>query len=137
MNPSAALQAAIRTALLASGDLQVIVGTRVYANVSQGQVMPFVTLDEVTATDWSAVDWYGRDIQFDVHAWGELTAAAGGLSMIYDVLRAIELALRDARLTLTGSALVLIRLQSSRVMRDPDGRTLHGVATFRALTQEN
>ena len=137
MNPSAALQAAIRTKLLADASMQVLVGTKIYANVSQGQVFPFVTLDEVAATDWSAVDWYGRDIQFDVHVWSEITSAAGGLSKLYDVMHACELALRDASLSLTGSALVLIRYQSSRVMRDPDGRTLHGVATFRALTQEN
>jgi hypothetical protein len=138
MNPAAALQAAMLARLGADASVKAELGdpARIYANAPAKAVMPFALIAEVSGSDWSACDWYGRETLFDVHVWGELTAQAGGKSRIYAALRAIELSLRDASLSLTGSALVLIRYQNSRVIDDPDGRTLHGVATFRALTQE-
>lgn len=132
------VQAAIFAALSADAGVKAEIGdpARVYANPPPGAVMPFVTLSEVSAGDWSTVSWYGREILFDVHAWGEMNAAAGGRIKLLAVMDACEMALRTRPTGLTGHRLGLLRFLSSRVLLDPDGRTLHGVISLRALTNE-
>lgn len=138
MHPTAALLTAIRSQLQSdSGVRAQFTGTPpVFTTVPDTQVIPYITLAIAGSTDWDTADWYGRASLIDVHVWGETTAQAGGRAKVLAILYACEKALRDP-LTLSGHANVLVRFENSRDMLEPDNRTIHGVSTFRALTQES
>jgi hypothetical protein len=135
MNPTAALLAAVRTRLLVdAGVLAEFTGTPVVAvNPPDNAALPFITINTAGSTEWSTDTWYGRRTLIDVHAW--TTLEAGGRAKALAILFAAEKALR-APLTLSGHACVLLRFEGHQDMLEGDRRTVHGVATFRALTQE-
>lgn len=140
MHPAEALQTAVYSTLANNAGMISALGAPppVYSNVPDGATLPYAQIDTPSSADWSHNTAYGHQQRFDVHVWGELTGTAGGKSKVLSVMDAIVKALRDASLNLTDHTLVLIHFENDTgVMTDPDGRTLHGVVSFRALTQES
>lgn len=54
-----------------------------------------------------------------------------------EMVDAVKRALHDQPLELSVNALVSLRVVLTRVFRDPDGETTHGVVQLRALVEEN
>lgn len=135
--PSLELQGAIRNKLLAASAVTVLVGERIYDSVprdGQGNVtaaFPYVTLgeDQVLA---SLADCYdGADVALTLHAWSRKP----GYPEAKKLGNAIAEALHEADLNLSENRLLFLEFEGAQYLRDPDGKTSHGVITFRASTE--
>ena len=134
MSSSFAVHKAIATALAADAAVVAEVGDRIETNPDASLEMPYITLNEVNAQAWDTQTRFGKEHLFDVHVWADQTH---GFTKLYTAMMVVEDALREGVTALSDNHnLVLIRLTDSRTLRDPDG-TLHGVMSFRAITQED
>jgi len=127
-----ALQAAIHQVLTADAPLAALLGgPKVYDRVPAGAGLPYVTLGDGVASDWSTGTETGTEHLLRFHVW----ARDGGRKAIRDVAAAIHAALHDADLALAQGHLVNLRFTTARVLADPDGETWHGVLDYRAVTE--
>jgi Protein of unknown function (DUF3168) len=131
-NATAALRAAIHTALNANAALTAVLGgARVYDEPPPSPVFPYVTLGEARVADYSAGSERGEEHQLTLHGWSR----QGGHREAHLVTGAIMDALDDAPLSLPGHHLVNFRFALADVRREPDGRTYHALIRFRAVTE--
>ncbi len=132
--PSAnwALQQAIYSAVTADAALNTLIGPpRLYDDVPQNAVHPYLTLGQSTTRDWSTSTEPGDEHVLTLHVWSR----AGGRREAQEVMGALKTALHDRPLTLTGHRLVNLRHELSEARREPDGDTYHGLVRFRAVTE--
>lgn len=94
-------------------------------------VYPRVTLGADQVIIDRADCYAGEDLNFDIHVWSQ----AVGYSQAKRICAAIQEALDEAELSLPGFRLIDLVVESLQFMRDPDGRTSHGVLSVRALTE--
>lgn len=136
-DPSYTLQKAIFDQLMATTDVRLLVGDRVYHDVpppTSGDVRaqkPYITIgeDQVLADKAECMD--GAEVILTIHGWAlsypqskQLSAAIQeALDMNYDM-------------ALIGHRLIEMELQDIRHLSEPDGITRHAVVTFRALTEK-
>ncbi|MBN4046380.1 DUF3168 domain-containing protein [bacterium AH-315-P15] len=128
-----ALRQALYTAITGDAGLQALIGNppRLYDDVPADGAFPFVTFGDGVSQDWSTKDSLGAIHTITLHAWSRYE----GHKEAQQILEALEAALQDATLTITGHTLVNIRFVSSQIIHDPDGATTHGVIRFRAVTE--
>lgn len=137
------LQAAIVAALRNDTTLQTLLGTArgktfaaadmpVYGGPPTNEAFPYVTLNLVTAADFDHSDRFGKEATFDVHAWARGPSPA----LAYQLADRIEKVVRALTTTGRPTALVLIRVVTTRLIVEDDGLTHQVVSTFRALAQE-
>jgi HK97 family phage portal protein len=93
----------------------------------------YVTLGETSAADWSTSTEDGTEHRLTLHAWSR----TGGKAECWSILDALRDTLHDAMLSPEGQALVNLRFERAAVSLDPDRRTWHGIARFRAVTETN
>ncbi len=133
--PSAsfALQAALFAALTADAGLAPLLGSppRLYDDVPPRPAFPYVTFGQSTETDWSTGTDPGSEHVLTLHIWSK----AAGRKEAQAIAAAIQSALHDAALSLSGHRLVNLRHEHSEARRDPDGETIHGLVRFRAVTE--
>ena len=103
----------------------------VYDNVPDGAKMPYVTLGEDTAVDWSTKLEAGQEITHTLHVWSEYK----GMMETKQLIDSIIQALTETPLTVEGFFVVTVRLDMVETMRDPEGYR-HGVVRFRFKIQE-
>ncbi|MBM3529051.1 MAG: DUF3168 domain-containing protein [Alphaproteobacteria bacterium] len=129
---SAALRAAIHTALSGDGALAALLGgPKIYDEPPQAAAFPYVTLGEARVADFSAGDAPGEEHQLTLHAWSR----QGGHREAHLIAGALLQALDDAPLELDGHRLVNLRFAVADVRREADGRTYHALVRFRAMTE--
>lgn len=104
----------------------------VYDFVPQDTEAPYVQLGDFTGVPYLTQDRDGLEARFVLHAYSH----EQGSRHVHAIGDAINTLLDRARLTLTGWALVWVRLESFDSFRDADGYTYHGVATYRAWIQK-
>jgi hypothetical protein len=126
-----ALHKVIFAALAASTPISGLVGARVFDAPPRNAAFPYVTLGETSAADWSTSTEEGTEHRLTLHAWSR----AGGKAECWSILDALRDALHDAMLSPEGEALGNLRFERAAVSIDSDGRTWHGVARFRAVTE--
>jgi len=132
--PSApwSLQQSIFAALTADAALTALLGAgRIYDDVPQGSPLPYVTLGQATARDWSTAGEDGTEHTLTLHVWSN----ARGKKQVHEILGAVRAALHDQPLALAGHRLINLRHEFSEARRDADGETIHGTARFRAVTE--
>ena len=130
------MQEAVTAALKASAALKALVGdpARVYDHLPQPSIgqdqYPYVALgEEFTAVDWSTKSFDGTEQTVTFHVFSRYSGSKETkqiLSVLHDLLHTQDL-------SLSGAHLVLMRFSFSTIVRDPDGRTRHGIARYRAL----
>ena len=127
------LQKAVYAALSDDAGLKALIGDppRLYDDVPQDTLFPYVTLGEVTTADWGTATEKGTAHRLTLHAWSRY----GGRKDVKDIMAAVYDALHEADLTLEGHHLISLRFQFSDVFRDADLETYHGVMRYRALTE--
>src|SRR5262245_28445941 len=120
MTPAtAALRAAIHTALVADTPLTALLGgPKVYDEPPANPGFPYVTLGEAGVRDFSTGSEDGEEHQLTLHAWSR----QGGHREAHLVAGALLQALDDAPLTLSGHRLVNLRFSFADVRRETDGR---------------
>ncbi len=98
------------------------------ARVPQGTAFPYMTIGSGTVLDDDDKTTEGEEITFIVEAWSEKHGEQETLEM----LAAAKAALHGRSLTVTGWGLSILRLATQNTLLDPDGKTFHGVARYRA-----
>lgn len=133
MSAERALAAAIRAAAMAHADVQAVLGdpARVYDDPPADPVFPYVTLGRLESRPAEASDSQALEHVVTLHVWSRY----GGRAEALDVIAALRAALHDAALEVEGRRLVFLFVSFTDVFRSGDGRTTHGVARLRALTE--
>ncbi len=128
-----ALRTALYGAIAADAGVKALIGdpARIYDDVAADATFPFVTLGDGDARIWATKDSAGAEHAVTLHAWSRYE----GHKECQQIIEALQDALHDASLILTGHTLVNLRFVSSGIIRDPDGATTHGVIRFRAVTE--
>ena len=127
------LQEAVYSALSNDNTLTSTLGADIFDDVLEGTTYPFVELGNETAIDYSTKDVDGAEFTITLHVWSQYAGAKETkqiMDRIYDLLH-------NSSLTVTGFNLINLRFEFSDIMRDPDGKTRHGVMRFRAIILGN
>lgn len=138
-DPGYALQEAIVKALKADAGVAALVGAGVYDRVPRATdgtpqvAFPYISLGDTQMLPELAEATDAAETVVTLHGWSR----AVGFPEVRQLAKAVIAALHDASLTLTGGVLQSLLLQSTQVLRDPDGLTSHAVLTFSALTDAN
>lgn len=128
------LQQAIYGALAADDNLKALIGDppRLYDDPPGASALPAVQIGDGLESDWSTQTDAGGEHDLTIHVFSR----AGGRKEARLILARICLVLHLAELTLDGVNLVNLRFVSSQVIRESDGETYHGIARYRAVTEQ-
>lgn len=96
-------------------------------------VYPFVTIGDDDNDSWDTDNTDGYESDIRVHTWSRHR----GRIEAKRIQAEVHTALHHANLFIIGGDAVLIHFVTSNVDSDPDGRTRHGVQTFRLLSEKN
>lgn len=122
---------AIRDELLSVPELVALVDGRIYDRPMQEVTFPYVQLGETQVLPFNAICVRGTSIYVTLHTW----AREGWAGDIVRQMSALIVPALDLNKTLDlgpDHVCQLIEYQDTRVFRDPDGTTRHGVIEFRA-----
>lgn len=133
MEPSLALQAAIRTRLVASSAVTSVVPP---ANIRDANgtpaVFPCILIGEGMTSPGGDIARRMHDVVLDLHIW----ATEPGLVTSKQIAGAIRAALIDTNWNAAGLHVADLRVASSRFLRDPSGLRSHGVISLAAIVRE-
>lgn len=132
-DPSIDLQRALVAKFKATEPLTALIDDRVFDSVLPGAVYPYVTLGEAQIFPELGEETDAADTSITIHAWSQKP----GYGEVKQIGAAIIAALHDAELEIDTGVVQSLLLESARYLRDPDGKTSHGVFTFDILTDAN
>jgi hypothetical protein len=117
-----ALHDALRTGAVTDG--------RIYDQVPANAKFPYTTIGDEQVIDDGNSCSSSWEVYPDVHIWSRPSAGSKGelkaeMKKAADAILAIE--------TVPGWTLVSVKPETSRAFREPDGKTEHGVLTFRFI----
>lgn len=107
--------------------------TRVYDSVPAAPVFPYVSFGPQDSVDDGADCIGGLEITIQLDCWSRTV----GFLECKNLVDAVRKALHEQELELTDNALAEMRVELTRVFRDPDGETSHGVVQVTAIVQES
>jgi hypothetical protein len=128
---SFALQQAIFAVLSASGDLQALIGGRLFDYVPRDSAFPYVALGGGSEADWSTATEDGAEHAVQIDVWSRSTGHKEA-KQIADIIRET---LNNAALTISGATLIDIRHLATDFSRESDGQTFRARLSFRAVTE--
>lgn len=133
--PDLELQASAKAALSASAALTALIGARLHQNVPPYTTWPgsYVTIGEGQNVPDLAECIDGSEIFLTMHVFTQ----ENGIDYAPNkrIVAVMDSVLHNADLTLTGFRCVQILRDGSRFFVDNDNRTVHGVASYRALVE--
>ena len=133
MEPSLALQAAVRARLVASSALVSLVPAANVRDVNgKPAVFPCIIVGEGQTSPGGDIARKRHDAFLDLHIW----ATEGGLVTSKQVAGAVRAALIDTNWNFTGLHVADLHVTSSRFLRDPDGLHSHAVISLSAIVKE-
>jgi hypothetical protein len=117
------VQKAIHDALKAA---PAIAGGRVYDHVPDGADFPYIEIgDEQIVDDGNTCD-DGWEVFADVHVWSRSVGYPETKTLIASIVpRLVGIT------SIAGYTLIAVEVENTRVFRDPDGLTSHGVISVR------
>ena len=127
------LQERIYTVLSGDNTITSTYGAGVYDDVLEGSTYPFVEIGNETAIDYSTKDADGAEYTVTLHVWSQYA----GSKEAKQIMDRIHDLLHNSSLSVTGFNLINLRFEFSDILRDPDGKTRHGVMRFRAIILGN
>ncbi|WP_226576671.1 DUF3168 domain-containing protein [Acuticoccus sediminis] len=138
MSAELALQGILVRLWKADAGVGALVGDRIYDQAPANAAFPYVRIDTMQSIDLDVGCGPQFEIYVDVHTWSRAT----GFPETYRIITALRDALRTAFATGTlptdaGATVFHIDHETTRTLRDPDGRTTHGVMTLRAFMSED
>jgi hypothetical protein len=125
------LQKAIHASLVADAALSSLVGGRVFDRPPQDAAFPFVTLGDTDVEP----DGAGNNGAAIHHLALSVWSRARGRREAKEIMSALDVALQDASLTLTGHVLVNLQLERASVSYASEAEALRGRLVFRAYTE--
>ncbi|VAV88824.1 hypothetical protein MNBD_ALPHA02-72 [hydrothermal vent metagenome] len=96
----------------------------------EGASLPYLTIGEGSARDWSAKDFTGQEHLLDIHIWSG-KRGGGEVRMLADQVSGL---LMGQNLTLAGHQMVGLEFIFFENFFDGDGEVRHGILRFRART---
>lgn len=138
-DPGLDLQGAIVVALKGDAGVKALVNAGVYDSVSRGPdgvptvAFPYVAFGDTQLLPESGEQTDAAETIVTLHCWSR----AVGFPEVRKIAKAVIAVLHDATLALASGQLQSLLLESSQVLRDPDGLTSHAVLKFSALTDAN
>lgn len=128
-----ALQESIYNTLSNDNTLTSTLGAGIYDDVIEGATYPWIEIGNETSIDYSTKNISGSQYTVTLHIWSRY-AGSKEVKQIMDRLHDL---LHDSDITVTGFNLINVRFEFGDIMRDPDGKTRHGVMRFRAIILGN
>ena len=130
-DPSLELQAAIVGRLKGDSGVQAVIGQRVYDEVPTNPTFPYVSIgdNQVLPDDAECID--GREIFWQLDGW----ARDPHFPTVKQISKAVDAALHNLPLTITGYNNIVCELSTTSYLHDPDGITRHVAMTYRFLIQ--
>ncbi len=126
------LQKSVYATLSADAPLTTLLGAdRIHDSVPQGAAFPYIVIDQTQVRDWSTGTEPGAEHILLLHVWSRYD----GKREVCEIADAARAALDGAELVLDGHRLIAFDHQYSDLRRDEDGKTLHGIVRFRAVTE--
>lgn len=129
--PVMEIQKLIRDTLLADAAVTALV-TGVHDDVPAAAAFPYVSFGPTQELPDDAECIAGSEFSIQIDVWSRKKGRAECAALCF----AVKKALHDVELELTEHALASIRMVSTRLFRDPDGITNHGVVTLQLLVEE-
>lgn len=102
------------------------------ADSGDNSLYPFITLGEDNIRDWSTDTASGGEDTVAIHIWSR----ANGWGGAKNIAGAVYKVLHRAELTLDNHEFIGLDFEASEAIRDPDGETLHMVATYIMILDE-
>jgi Protein of unknown function (DUF3168) len=132
-NPELEVQGAIVARLKADPAVAALVNGRIYDSVQGGSTFPYVTIGPVDSVADDADCIVGFLLAQQIDVWSR----APGFPEAKKIVDAVRKALHDqeAALPLSTNAMAYFECRNSRINRDPDGLTSHGILSFEAAIQ--
>ncbi|OZI21721.1 hypothetical protein CAL18_12400 [Bordetella genomosp. 7] len=130
------VQVAIYQRLTTDAGVSQMVEGRVYDDVPQGAVFPYIVIGEAPAVEWSQDCSIGADTEVVVHVWDRPSQTGGpqGRKRTKQILQAVYESLHRYNLPIDDTYCVDLQATFQETFLDPDGITRHGVIRFRLLT---
>ena len=130
-----ALQAGLRSALIANSGVTDLVGTRIYDEPPQSPTFPYVRFLAIDpeAFDTDTIEGALVTVTFECHS-----RSASGRVQAVSIAEAIKAALhrQEAAVTVTGHNLVELIFETCSAIRDSEGRGYTAVVALQAMLEE-
>jgi hypothetical protein len=129
-NPELELQGAIVARLKADPAVTALVAGRVYDSVPQNAAFPYITIGPVDSVGFDPDCITGLEIAQQIDCWSR----AVGFPECKKITDAVRAALhdREADMPLASNAMAFFEHRTTRIVRDPDGLSSHGILGFEA-----
>jgi hypothetical protein len=133
MSAAWALQQAVFAALAADAGVIALLGSppRLFDEVPRDAAMPYAVIGEATESEWNTATDKGASLVFTVTVWSR----GAGFREAKRAAGSVRAALDGAALTLSGAALIDLRFETARYLRESDGITRRAELNFRALIE--
>jgi len=96
------------------------------------RVFPYIVIGDDQAIAWDTDSELGAEVTATIHTWSRYS----GKKEIKELQGLVYEALHRAEFSVAGYAVVLCQFLQSQSFLDSDGKTRHGVQTFRFLIEK-
>lgn len=131
-SPTLEIQSKMVTRMKNFASLTALIGSRVYDNVPQSAVFPYVSFGPKQSLPDDADCITGFEIFLQIDAWSR----GVGFPEVERVAEEVRSAFHEYELPLVDNALVSLTHRQTRLLRDPDGLTNHAAVEFTALVEQ-
>jgi hypothetical protein len=125
------LQGAIVTRLKADSAVAALVNGRVYDSVPTSAAFPYVSIGPVDSNQDDADCITSLEVAQQIDCWSR----AAGFPECKKIADAVRAALHGYEPDLATNAIVFFEHRTTRITRDPDGITSHGILGFEAAIE--
>lgn len=99
----------------------------VYESVPEGSAFPYVQIGEFLETKDAVFERDGRNVLGTLHVWSQYE----GQAECWQIISLIGDLIDETTPSVDGATVELCEVEQAQVLRDPDGRTRHGVVQIR------
>lgn len=134
-----AVKAAVRSLLLSNATLEAsLVGLKIVDLAPSGHSTPYISL-EVASEDFSTGTEDGQEFTIDVNVWHQTGSQTPETATARNIMAEVRKTLHTAILVMDAPYNNVLTRVTNQIgpFRDPDGLTLHGIVTVRALVDHS
>lgn len=117
--------------LKAASPITSLVGTRIYNDVPQKSTFPYIVVEAPISGDYSNKDEAGMEHTLDINIYSRNKSSKQAGDIRAKVIAALNR--QEDSITIDGEPISNIYYQTVAMFKDPDGKTWHGVASFRVV----
>lgn len=130
-SPSGPLQTAVYARLIGDATLVALV-QKIGDNIPDEQAYPYIVIGEETEAPEDTMGRTGRNLTITLHVWSQYP----GMKEVKEIMSRIDDLLDRWTPTVTGWNATEMLHDFADTLRDPDGKTRHGVVSYRIHAHE-